>query len=160
MKKQMISFKQDGYKFNFRVAAIIYNEDRTKVLVLNSPGVDFCVLPGGRVDALESSEQSIIREMQEELNLDIKAEIAVVFESFFELFDVKYHEIAHYYFATSINDESIYGKDGYIFGNEDKDRFKWVSLEDLEGIDFRPKALIETIINNDTKLKHLVFNEL
>ena len=59
-----INFKEEGYTFNFRVAALIRNGN--KILVEQNKQVDYYGLPGGRCKLGEDSISAIIREMLEE----------------------------------------------------------------------------------------------
>ena len=46
-----IDFKKNNYEFNARVSAIIYNKDKTKVLLFKvEDGRDYFLLPGGRIE--------------------------------------------------------------------------------------------------------------
>ena len=155
----MISYKNDICKFNFRVALIIYNEDKSKVLLQTSKGCSFSVLPGGRVEELESSYDAIKREIKEELDLSVECELNTTVEDFFNLFDMNYHEICYYFLANNIKEKDIYKKDNFL-GVEGKDTFRWVDLEEFKNIEFQPKFMKDTIINKETTLKHLIVNEL
>jgi len=155
----MISYKNDLCKFNFRVALIIYNEDKSKVLLQTSKGCSFSVLPGGRVEELESSYDAIKREIKEELNISVECELNTTVENFFRLFNMNYHEICYYYVATNIEEKDVFKKDNFL-GVEGEDTFRWVSLEELNQIEFKPKFMKEIIINKNNILKHLIVNEL
>jgi ADP-ribose pyrophosphatase YjhB (NUDIX family) len=155
----MITYEKGDIKFNFRVSAVIYNSEKTKVLVLQTPGCEFCALPGGRVEELESSKDAIIREMKEEMSINIEVQLTKMYEMFFLLSSKRYHELTYYYVVTKLDDISIYEKSEFP-GNEKKDWFKWVDLADLPNVDFRPAAMKKTIIEKDCKLEHVILNEL
>ena len=53
-----ISFKIDGEKFNYRVCAMIINED--KILAMQDERSPYYYLPGGRVMMGETAEQAVI----------------------------------------------------------------------------------------------------
>ena len=71
-----IDFVNEKYRFNARSSAIIYNTDKTKVLLFNvGDNRDFYMLPGGKVHELEDSLSAIRRQIEEELgynNLNFK----------------------------------------------------------------------------------------
>ena len=69
-----IDFEKEGYRFLLRASAIIYNEDKTKVLIFRVIGKDYYLLPGGRIGALEDSLTAVKREIKEELGVDILPE--------------------------------------------------------------------------------------
>ena len=57
---------------------IIYNEDRTHVLLVERRDVPLLVLPGGGIDAEETPAQAVVREVWEEtgLRVDVVRQIA------------------------------------------------------------------------------------
>ncbi len=89
----MITFEEGGKKFNYRVVGIALDVDR--VLLLRTEKDDFWFLPGGRVELLEPSQDALIREMREELEVDVRVERLVwVVENFFEYEGKFCHELA------------------------------------------------------------------
>ena len=53
---------------------IIYNKDKSKILLFNSEGRDFYMLPGGKIQELETSQEAIKREIKEETGIEIEKE--------------------------------------------------------------------------------------
>ena len=76
-----VKFKEKEYSFHYRVVGVIVRDN--KYLIQNIGGKDYYVLPGGHVRIGESSEDTLIREVKEETNLDVSEEnlelIAIVF---------------------------------------------------------------------------------
>ena len=86
-----ISLDIENYKLNIRAACIIKHNN--KVLLHKSADKDHYCLIGGRVELGESSENTIKREMQEELGKEIEIKsYAATIENFFNLDGKKYHE--------------------------------------------------------------------
>jgi 8-oxo-dGTP pyrophosphatase MutT (NUDIX family) len=56
------------------VAGAIFSLDRTQILLVERRDVPVWVLPGGGIDANESSENAIIREILEETGFTVKVE--------------------------------------------------------------------------------------
>ena len=80
----MISFNVENSKFNFRVSGLFFDKNKQRFLTNTRENIDFCVLPGGRVEMGEDSTTSLIREMKEELGLDIKViGLKAITENFF-----------------------------------------------------------------------------
>ena len=63
-----ISFKIDNNKFNYRVCAIIINDN--KILTLRDEVSPYYHLPGGRVQIGETAEEALLREIREELEVN------------------------------------------------------------------------------------------
>lgn len=65
-----IKYQKDNFQFLYRVSALIYNEDESKVLLFNVEGRDFYLLMGGKIEQLEESIEAIKREVKEELGFE------------------------------------------------------------------------------------------
>ena len=59
---------EEGY-FNYRVAAVIVNDG--KILAQRNTKTNEYYLPGGRVTFGETSEEALLREIKEELKINI-----------------------------------------------------------------------------------------
>ena len=64
-----ISFKFSNEKFNYRVCAMMISDG--KILAMQDERSPYYYLPGGRVKTGETAENAVIREVKEELGLDI-----------------------------------------------------------------------------------------
>ena len=82
----------EDYKLNIRSAGVIIHNN--KILTHKNVNKNHHSLPGGRVEIGENSEETVIRELHEELekNTVITGDIATI-ENFFEMDNKKYHEI-------------------------------------------------------------------
>lgn len=137
----MINFKTEKGIFNFRVAGILFNDD--KVLIHRRINDDFYALPGGRVEILENTETTIIREMKEELGINVEIErLLWVCQSFFGSDDSKYHEICFYYLINCEDKELITKEDVFLVSENDKTfEFKWVKIDEIEKEPFYPNFI-------------------
>lgn len=78
-----LDFKNNNFRFNARAAALIFNKDKTKILLYKvDDGRDFFLLPGGRVKEFEDSKEAIKREIYEELGYKLEFEICSIQENF------------------------------------------------------------------------------
>ena len=147
----VITMQEEGTRFGARVGAIIYNEDKTKILIENQHDKRY-MFPGGRIDVHEDSKTSIERELIEELNLKY------IVEMFIKSPKTKYHEIG-FYFVTKINEDLIENNFKSLDGNS---YFIWVPIKDLDKYHMLAKPIQDKVINNeitDNNLEHIVYRE-
>lgn len=138
----------DGVKFNFRVGLLV--KMKKQVLVECNQDYDFVVLPGGRVKTLESSEDALIREINEEMKIDLtnyNLEFIGADENFFELDNIKYHEL-YFIYKIEIDENNEDFKDGMINYDSKVNYYKWVDILDLKEVNLLPKSLINIIDSN------------
>lgn len=138
----------DGVKFNFRVGLLV--KMKKQVLVECNQDYDFVVLPGGRVKTLESSEDALIREINEEMKIDLtnyNLEFIGADENFFELDNIKYHEL-YLIYKIEIDENNEDFKDGMINYDSKVNYYKWVDILDLKEVNLLPKSLINIIDSN------------
>lgn len=139
-----ISVMINDVKLNYRVGLIIKKDDN--ILIEFNTEFDFTTLPGGRVKTMENSLDAIVREIKEEMGLDIeknKVTFKTLIENFFELENIKYHELYVLYEINALDefdkvDKNIDSKTNY---------YKWVNKNNLEVVNLLPKEIIN-IINN------------
>ncbi len=137
-----ISFNVDelGVKFNFRVAGLIQEGD--KIFVQNNVGENLYFPLGGRVKYLEHSDDALIREIKEEIGIEIKHEDLTfldVIENFFTYKGVKFHEILFLYKIKTpkelLNINNMNSIDKEIEFNT------WVNIKDLPNINLQPEVI-------------------
>ena len=147
----MISYKKDNKKYNYRAGIILIN-DKNEVLVQNKKKYDFWILPGGRIEFLETSEQTIEREMKEELNLTIQSKRVVLVA---EIVNKKesYHENLIFYLAY-LNKSNIMNNNELRCLDDNELKFKWVNIEKLDTINLYPKFLKEVILDIPKEIQY------
>lgn len=141
-----IRYKANNYQFHYRTSAIIYNKDKTKILLFKSSNRDFYMLPGGKVNELESSEDALKREVQEETGLEINI---IDFKCFSECVvtdkEMTYQQVEAIYEASyndEINNDEFNGLEGnWIL-------FKWFNINNLDNILIEPKGIKDILKNN------------
>lgn len=146
-----IRYKENNYQFHYRTSAIIYNKDKTKILLFKSSNRDFYMLPGGKVNELESSEDALKREVKEETGLEISI---IDFKCFSECVvtdkETTYQQVEAIYEASyndEINNDEFNGLEGnWIL-------FKWFNINDLDNVLIEPKEIKDILKNNK---KHIV----
>lgn len=111
------------------VAAVIENENNEILCALRSPKMSIpnqWEFPGGKVEENESLQEAIEREIQEELNCNIKA------------LDV-YHNNTHEYDNFTVNLISLKCK--LVEGtpvNEEHSKLVWLKRENLDSLKWAP----------------------
>ncbi|WP_017414012.1 NUDIX hydrolase [Clostridium tunisiense] len=152
----MINFKTKNGTFNFRTAGILFHDN--KVLIHRRINDDFYALPGGRVEILEDTETTIIREMEEELGVYVEIErLLWVCQSFFGSDDSKYHEICFYYLINCKDKESITKEDVFLVSEHDKTfEFKWVPIGEIQKEPFYPTFIKNRLGNLPTTIESII----
>ena len=153
----VITMQEKGTRFGARVGAIIYNEDKTKILIENQHDKRY-MFPGGRIDVHEDSKTAIERELIEELNLKANLNLKYIVEMFIKSPKTKYHEIG-FYFVTKTNEELIENNFKSLEGDS---YFIWVSIEDLDKYNMIAKPIQDKVVNNEianNTVEHIVYRE-
>lgn len=138
-----IKFEVNDYKFNVRSSCIIKDKEHHKVILTSMRGItdhEAFILPGGRPELLENTEEAIIREIEEELNLKLNYKLVSVEENF--VTENKFHMLEFVYYAEVDNFNSIKCLD------DGWDKFKIIEIKDIDNIDIRPKTVKELIKND------------
>lgn len=131
-----IKFEVDGYKFNVRSSCIIKDKIHSKVLLTNMRAItdhEAFLLPGGRLELLENSDEAIKREIEEELNLKLDFKLISIEENIAK--SNKFQMIEFVYYAEVDSFENI------ELPNDGWDKFKIVEIKDIDNIDIRPKTI-------------------
>lgn len=122
------------------VAAIIRNEEG-KILVaqrnLNKSQGGLWEFPGGKIELNESKEAAIVREIKEELNMDIICE-SYFDEKIYEYPDKTIRLIALNCLMLSDNYEVI-----------EHEQVKWVNIQDFNNYEFAPADIyfVDKLLN-------------
>ena len=137
-----IAMVMEDVKYNFRVGAVLTYQN--KILIEKSDASSFFVIPGGRVKLLEDTKSALIRELKEELGIDISkidSQLISVIENFFVLRDVQFHELYFIYKYDLTEDFGI--KDGMVNLDSSSSKYYWKSLDELDNIEILPIKLKE-----------------
>ena len=156
-----LDFVRNDFRFNARTSAVIYNKDLSKVLLFNVEGRNFYMLPGGRIEELEESIDTIKREIKEEIGCDVQeASLFSIQENFWTRNDKKCHGIEFYYIIKPKQKLQMqdYEKIENDKGEEKLLEFKWATAEELKDIDLRPVNIRDMLINEEylKGLSHVV----
>jgi len=159
----MIRVEIGNHLFNYRVVGVAVNNDR--VLLHQAEGDDFWVLPGGRTEFGEPAEQTLKREMLEELDVEIEiVRLLWVVENFFTYANKLYHEIA-LYFLMRLPASCKYLLESGPFQAEDGGiplTFRWVprTPEVLAALPLLPSFLRTALAELPESTEHIIQNEV
>lgn len=149
-----IEFEKDNNRFSARTSAIIYNSDKTKVLLFKvEDGRDYFLLPGGRIEFNEDSKSAVKREIKEELDYDIDFDLCSIQEIFLKQNNMITTQYCFVY-------KGIY--DGKIKNNiikcidNDNQSFYWISINEINNFKILPRTLYDDIKKNENYIKHYV----
>jgi len=147
-----LDFKLNDFKFNARVSAIIYNFDKSKVLLFKvEDGRDYFLLPGGRIEFYEDSLTAINREVKEELGYDIDFSLCSIQENFV-VKDSK--KISQYCFCYKGIYDGIINSDRFVCKDNDSQYFYWVDIDKLSNYKVYPESTFKLI--NSENLEHII----
>ena len=154
-----ITIDVDDYKLNVRAAGVMIHNG--KILAHRNVNSDHYALIGGRVEIGESSDNTIKREIKEELGKDIKiTENKSTIENFFEIKGSKYHETMFVYRIEFINEEDK--KIEHVMKNiEGKDylQYEWIDLDKIDEYPLLPEVL-KSVLKEDKFPIHRINNNL
>lgn len=107
------------------VAAVIKKDG--KILMINRVNFPFgWACPAGHIEENEEPEQALIREVKEEVNIEVKKSKLILHE-FIEWNECKRGVKGHDFFVYEVTDW-----DGDIKGNFESKGMRWVSKEEIE----------------------------
>lgn len=144
-----ISFLIDETKFNYRVCAVILHDN--KLLAMKDQRSPYYYLPGGKVRMGERAEDAVLREVQEELEVEAKIIRPLwLNQGFFEedVDKIHFHELC-LYFLMDISHTNLLDKGPKFTLQEGHHRheFEWLNFEDLEDLYFYPLFLKKEIFD-------------
>lgn len=150
-----LNFIRDNFRFNARTSALIYNSEQNKILLFNVEGRDFYMLPGGRIEELEESIETIKREVKEEIGWDdLEFSFFALSEEFVNDKGYNNHQLNIIYkaiYKNSINEVKFKGLEG------DWVNFEWIDIDKIEQCKIFPNGIKEVILNKNPS-NHFVDN--
>ncbi len=155
----MIRFEKESDCFNYRIVGVAVHEN--SVLLHQCEGEGFWTFPGGRAEFGEAAEQTLKREMKEEINAEVEVIRLLWFvENFFTYEDKRYHEIA-LYFLMRFPTSSKYLLDQESFQGDEEGMkliFQWFPRqpEVLAGLPLLPSFLQTALQELPESPRHVV----
>lgn len=156
----MITFDTAAGRFNYRVAGVCIHADH--VLLSQAARDDFWAMPGGRVELLEDSRSTLMREMRKELGVEVTCDrLLWVLENFFTYEDRAFHELALYYAMTLPAASPLLNVGREFPGLEAHDPmvFRWFPVEQLTQVRLYPTILRTELQQVPATTRHLIHTD-
>lgn len=158
-----ITLKNKNIKFDYRVAAFIQNNNN--FLFQQLDGDKNYTLIGGRVSLMETSLNSIIRELGEELGISVKENdlsLVEIAENFFDYYDEKnniqkVHSILFIYKLEIFDDNEITKKNNFCVLDKPKTKLYWINRKNISNISILPK--IATRLINSSEFSYDIIDD-
>ena len=147
-----LDIEKDNYRFNARASVVIYNKDKTKVLLFKIIDRDYFMLPGGRIEFFEDSKSAIKREIKEETGFDLEYELCSIQENFVEKGNKKIMQYCFCY--KSVYNEDIIQEE-FICNDNKTQRFYWIDINDLQNYKLLPNSTY-ALIKNSENIIHII----
>lgn len=162
-KRKMIKIDAKPRFFNFRVAGLAFRQGH--VLVHRAAHELFWTFPGGRAEIGETSAETLIREMDEELECTARIErLLWTVENFFHFEKRDYHELGFYY-LMHLPDSFPFAPERIIhrIKNAKNDiEFKWVPArsDHLAQLPLQPDFIAGRIDSLPMSSEHVIWHEV
>ena len=162
----MITLAHGDYSFNYRIVGVALHDGH--VLLHHGESEDFWTLPGGRAELGELAEETLRREMREELGVEVEVErLLWVVENFFTYLGRSWHELAFYFAMTLPHDSPLYRRDEPFFGQEEFPAptsgmtliFQWHPVEGLDSVNLLPSFLRTGLMSPPKHTVHIVHTD-
>ncbi len=149
-------FETDKYLCGLRTVAVLVKDN--KILVQRDINGNEYALPGGHIRIGETLEGGLIREISEEISVDVKCNRLLWSEECFWKWNGKQaHSIAFYYLVELCKNQEIPDKGEFV---SQKDNCNvvigWMPVEKLQDIVIYPEFLKREIYNLNDSVKHFV----
>jgi 8-oxo-dGTP pyrophosphatase MutT (NUDIX family) len=159
--RHMIRLDRKPQLFSMRVAALIFQNDH--VLVQRGTQDIYWALPGGRAEIGESSQQTIIREIGEELDRDCTVERLLWSAENFFAYDGYAALELDFYYLVALRQPFPYHQSDIVHRVLDgvEVEFRWLPAQPsaLLEHDLRPRFIAERVATLPQRHEHLIVRE-
>ncbi|WFU00954.1 NUDIX hydrolase [Rhizobium sp. CB3171] len=161
-KRRVIRVNAGHARYQMRVAGLGFREGH--VLVHRAVHEPFWTFPGGRAEIGETSQETLRREMMEELGVDVVVgRLLWMVENFFHYERRDWHELGLYY-VMDIPRGFPFRPEEIVHRIQDGDNhleFKWVpaTREALVALDIPPYFIADEIESLPITARHLVWRD-
>ena len=161
-KRTHIRLNAGGQRFNYRIAGLGFRDGH--VLVHRAVHEPFWTFPGGRAEIGETSEETLKREMVEDLGVEVTvSRLLWIVENFFRFEKRDWHELGFYY-LMEVPQAFPFRPGEIVHRVEDGDNhleFKWVpaTRSALTALDIPPYFIADEIETLPPAPRHLVWRD-
>ena len=151
-----IMLATDDGDFHLRSLGLLFYENN--ILLVHCPSGDY-ILPGGRVELMEDTKKTIVREIKEEADINVSIERLLFISEGFNISPIvksrRSHEVCFYY-LLSCNTNSIKFK--YEMAMIDKPSYKlcWIPIANAKEIKLFPAFLAHRLECLPITLEHII----
>ena len=153
----MITIHDNEFRFSMRVVGVAIQGNRVFLQTYDDGNI--YALPGGKGEVLESSRETLRREMKEELDVEVEVDrLAWVVESFYDSKMKKHHELGLYYLMRLPERLTMIPTGMPIIGAEHGEDilFEWQPLNVLESLPLYPVFFRKALIDIPPHIEHVV----
>jgi ADP-ribose pyrophosphatase YjhB (NUDIX family) len=147
-------------QLNYRVAGVSVHDGR--VLLQRMETEDIWALPGGRPALFETSRDALVREMQEEIELQVEVgRLLWVMENVFTYDGRRIHELGFYYLMTLPEDSGLEDVRREYIGHEGELTliFRWFPINSLAKLPLFPEFLRSALSDLPSSPVHLIHTD-
>lgn len=150
-----ISFRSEEGRFNFRVGAIIIQDDH--ILMVKNTRDPYYYSVGGRVHFNETLDEAVLREVFEETGIAMEIQqLGFIHENFFilEHSGEVFHEISFFYYMQPVNSLHLVNKslteDGIV------EKLEWIPVDQLSNYRLYPEFFKTDLFSGLSEVRHYV----
>ena len=157
----MASYEKDQAHFNYRVAGVAIHDGH--ILLDRNSRNSYWVLPGGHPELMEPMTDALRRELQEEINTDVKVtRLLWIIENFFHR-NRDIHELSFYFMVELDPNSPLLKSTGPFYGKEHDHTltYQWHPIDEkgLKALPLYPSYLAEALVNLPSMPQHIVFRD-
>ena len=154
--RRMITFDEDHVRFTNRIVGVAIDRDR--VLLHRTDDMNFWALPGGRAELMEPSPETLIREMREEIGVEVKVDrLLWLAENFYNYGPRQHHELGFYFLMHLPLDSPLREQPSFLGHEGDMPvYFEWHPIASLENITLYPTFLRTGLWSIPTSIVHII----
>ncbi len=132
---------------NDRAVAIVYKDNQILMMWRHRNGEEYHTFPGGTQEERETIEETLVREVYEELNLKVKNyKKAFEWVHEYDTEDQHFSRREFYFLISDYEGEIKLGAPELFKQNKDNIyRPDWIDLDKVDQIDYEPREIFEII---------------